>query len=283
MFPGAYVAGTLPLLATSVACVVAEAGLRVLRDVLAVPAEESLSPANRPADHQVILDIPFDSKNIGWPSNRRWSDRQYLDLITDTTAPQSRPNGIEFVFPPGFSDLGSPARASRSFAPRRELYVAYWAKISKPWQYHSSSVNKLFFISTNANPQLGNEVVVTLKGNSEAGAQIMVAVQTPANKGGGTVNGYYVANMSRPGFALGVWHLIEIRAIQSTGGVPNGSLTWWVDGRMVGNHTNVLFNRSKSALFDGLTLDPNWGGQKSPPKAQRDWIRVDHLLVTGKD
>jgi hypothetical protein len=283
MFPGVYVVGTVPLIATSVACVVAEAGLRALRDVLAVPAEETLSPANRPADHKIVFDIPFDSKEIGWSFNRRWTDSRYLDLVSDTTAPYSKPNGIEFGYPSGFSDMVSPARASKAFGPKREIYVAYWARISKPWQYHRSTVNKLFFVGTNANPRLGNEVVITLKGSSEANAQVVVGVQTPANHGVGTRNGYYQPNMSQPGFMLGVWHLIEVRAVQNTSGLPNGKLTWWVDGEMVGHHTNVLFNRSGDAFFDGIILDPNWGGQKSPPKAQRDWIRVDHLLVTGRN
>jgi hypothetical protein len=246
------------------------------------PPVVSLAPLNRPSTHTNIFDINFDSRFIGWSTNAKWEDPTYLQEVSDAGAPRTKERGLEFVFPVGFSDLTSPARASRAFTAKREVYAAYWIKISKPWQYHTSSVNKLFFIGTNASSSLGNEVVVALKGTSESGAQIQVGVQTPANWGAGTRNGYYEANANQPGFSLGRWHLIEVHAVQNLGGLPNGKLTWWVDGVMVGRHTNVLYNANGDAFFDHFILDPNWGGQGSPTKTQRDWIRLDHLLVTGR-
>jgi hypothetical protein len=247
------------------------------------PSVSNLASSNRPTDHTTIQDIIFDSKYpTSWSFSHKWSDPTYMQLISDAAAPRSAQKGIEFGFPAGFEDVNSPARANTVFSASREMYVAVWMKISKPWQYHTSSVNKLFTLSTNGHSTWGNEVIVALKGTSESNAQIQIGVQSPLNTGAGTKNGFYLPNISMPGFSLGVWHLIEVKGIRSTGGLANGRLIWWVDGKMVGSHSNVKFYSYGDSYFNGMILDPNWGGQGSPPKAWRDWIRVDHLLITRK-
>lgn len=237
---------------------------------------------NRPAGFITIADLGFDSRSIGWAASPKWSDPRYLVEVQDSSGPRSGPGALEFAFPAGFQDVASPARAGTEFKGHREIYVAYWVKVSRPWQFHRSGVNKLFFVGTNASGKVGNEMVVTLRGTGESSAQVEIAVQSPANQGMGTRNGYYTANMNRPGFSIGAWHLIEVLAVGNSAGAADGNLRWWVDGSLVGHHANVVFKEGAEGLFNGFTLDPNWGGQGSPPKAQRDWIRVDHLTVAGR-
>jgi hypothetical protein len=251
--------------------------------IVSTSSSTTLTATHRPTDHFTYFDISYDSKYMtNWSHNAKWSDPAYMQLVSDAAAPRSPQRAIEFGFPAGFEDIHSPARASAYFSASREMYVAAWMKVSKPWQYHTSSVNKLFMLSTNGHSTWGNEVVVALKGTSESNANIQIGVQTPANTGAGTQNGFFLPNISKPGFSLGVWHLIEVKAVRSTGGLANGRLEWWVDGRLVGSHSNVRYYAYGDSYFNGMILDPNWGGQGSPPKAQRDWIRLDHLLVTRK-
>jgi hypothetical protein len=251
--------------------------------IVAATTTTTLAATHRPSDHLTVHDINFDSKYFtNWAFNHKWGDPAYMQSVSDAAAPRSAQRGIEFGFPAGFEDINSPARANTVFSASREMYVAVWIKISKPWQYHTSSVNKLFLLSTNAHSTWGNEVVVALKGTTESNAQIQIGVQTPANSQAGTKNGFFLPNISQPGFSLGVWHLIEIKAVRSTGGLYNGRLDWWVDGKLVGSHSNVKYYSYGDSYFNGMILDPNWGGQGSPPKVRRDWIRLDHLVITRK-
>ena len=85
------------------------------------PPVVSLAPANRPSTHTNIFDIKFDSRFIGWSTNAKWEDPTYLLEVSDAGAPRSKERGLEFVYPVGFSDMNSPARAGQASTARREV------------------------------------------------------------------------------------------------------------------------------------------------------------------
>lgn len=228
-----------------------------------------------PTNHTLMVEKALDSKSIGWPVSSKWGDSTYLNVVSDADVPGGK--CLEWVFPAGFTDVTSPANTGTRFTTKSEVYLEIGLKVSKPWQYHTTGVNKLLFIGTQAGAP-DNELVITLKGSSESSAQICLGLQNPAQSGPNVSGGYFTANVAQPGFSLGVRHVIKVLATQNTAGQANGILKWWVDDVLVGHHTNVVFN----AMFDAVTLNPNWGGQGSPPKAQRDWIRMDHLVMSGK-
>lgn len=256
-------------------------GLTATASIVVKAVSDTLPPLpNRPGSYTTVVDKALDTTALGWPTNPKWNDPTYMNAVVDADVPVTG-KCLEWAYPEGFSDLGSPARAGANFTGRAQLYLAVYLKVSKPWDYHISSVNKLFFIATNADPNVQNEIIIALKGTSETAAQIQVGVQVPMQNSVNVKNGFFICNKATPGYSLGTRHLIEVLAIGNTAGLANGKLMWWVDGVLVAEHTDVRYNTTVDGLFTGITLDPNWGGQGDTGKTQRDWVRMDHLLITG--
>lgn len=260
--------------------------------VIVVTAPPSSQYPNEPPGFVPLLNLTFDSKQLpgGWAYNALWGDTSRARVISDNnpTAGGSPPNALEIVFPQGFTDVTTPPSAGHSLSDTvRQLYVSFNMRVSNPWDYHSTSVNKLLFVATNGSGSLNNEAVIGLIGTTEANAYIGVGVQTPGNGGfpGAGSGGYFTPNVFNSGFSLGVWHRVEVLFIRSTGGATggtgNGIIRWWVDGVLNGQHTNVLFHSTIDGLFNGFVINPNWGGSASNAKSQRDWIRFDHIYVSG--
>lgn len=255
--------------------------------VVAAGTPQAGAHPNEPVGFTMVKDINFNTTALGagWVYSSKWLDTAYTRVVQDTFLSATRgtpPNVVEHVFPIGFTDATQPPIAGLFYSGKRAMYVSYWIKVSNPWQYHPSGVNKLFFIATNGSTNLDNEMVCGLVGSSAATAQYVCGVQTPQNAGmaGVGAGGYYVANIAQPGLSLGVWHHIEIHAARSTGGLSNGLIEWWVDGNLTGRHTTVLFNSTSDALFDGFHINPNWGGSSNATKNQRDFIRLDDWYVS---
>lgn len=242
---------------------------------------------NEPASlrDSMMLDLNMSSKTLGtgFAYSQGWQSGN-VTIESDPGAPRSAPGVLEYAYNVGFSDQqGSPGSSSVRWSGggRKTVYVSYWVKIKSPWQYHSTGVNKLFFIGSNAQDANNAEFVCSVLGANETVAQLRCAVQGPLNTGGGTTSGYYTANRATPGFALNKWHRIEVLLGRNTGGQPNGTMKWWVDGELIGEHTNVLYHPTGDALFDAITLNPNWGGNAMQLKTQRDAIYLDHVYVSG--
>ncbi|HEU5218715.1 MAG TPA: hypothetical protein VFU23_08645 [Gemmatimonadales bacterium] len=261
-------------------------GLSAYADVLvqggALPPPPPSGPVggmpNEPAGWTTKIDTPFNTLQDGWVHNGSWNNPSLLRIFTDTNAPQSASAGLEIDYPIGFTDLTSPPLAFKSYTPSDSQYVSTWVMVSKPWQYHTSAVNKLFYLGSNSTSTNDNEIGVVLLGLSEANSHIAVGVQHPSTFNGGTMLG---GNIAQPVFTLGVWHRIEILLIQNTGGLRNGTLKIWVDGILTTSYNNMMYNATTDAQFNALLIHPIWGGQGSPPKAENDYIRYDHFHISG--
>jgi hypothetical protein len=248
---------------------------------ITVSSPSALYP-HQPAGYTVLADLDFSSKTVpaGWAVDAGWNNNTHVHIVSDGAAPQSPPGVVEFLYPIGFSDqAGYPGDAGFTFTtPVREIYVSMWVMFSNPWETHSTGVNKVFFVGTNASFAA---TVFTVFGNPITTAQGRISVQSPPNNGTGTGNGYYIANMAQPGFSLGAWHHVEVVLKRSTGGLANGSMTWWMDGTLTGNYSIVNYNASVDALFTNFSITPNWGGNTQQVKTENDFIRVDHIFVSG--
>jgi hypothetical protein len=257
------------------------------RAVVTVVDASTLHP-HEPPGFTPLVDVDMSSMNFSpgrWAYCPLWDDTAYAHILSDTqqaTIRPSPPSVLEYVFPVGFSDQTGPACAAHTWtAPVRRLYLSYWLKVSNPWQYHPTGVNKLFFLGTNGGANVDNEIIVALHGTSLANAEIEMGVQEPGNYGSGTASGFFTSNVSQPGFSLGVWHHVEMLFVQNTGGLANGQITVWVDGTMLGTHANVQYSTSTDGDFESVNLNPNWGGNSNAVKTERDYIRVDHFYASG--
>ena len=156
--------------------------------VVAAGTPQAGAHPNEPAGFVVVKDIDFSTTVLGtgWSYSSKWLDTAYTRIVQDTFLSAVRgtpPNVVEHIFPVGFTDATQPPIAGFFFSGKREMYVSYWIKVSNPWQYHPSGVNKLFFIATNGSTNLDNEMVCGLVGSSAATAQYVCGVQTPQNAG----------------------------------------------------------------------------------------------------
>lgn len=233
---------------------------------------------NEPAGYYPIGAYEFNS--VSTTGNPRWYNAtgswSFVSPANDASARSSPPGVVQHTYPIGTSGGNFPL-LDWAFPAQSELYLRGWIKLSKPWDYHTSTVNKLLFVGTNQNSSVNNEVVLTLKGSAESSAQIRGIAQEPVQNN----NDYLLPNVSAPGFSLGVWHQLELQLIRNTGGQANGIMRWWVDGRLVGDHNNVIYNTVGDGAFNRVVWQHYWGGNQDT-KGQTDYIWDDNLYISGR-
>jgi hypothetical protein len=69
--------------------------------------------------------------------------------------------------------------------------------------------------------------------------------------------------------------------ISNTNGSANGVVRWWLDGVLVGQHTDVLLaSSSQSRTFDIASIYPIWGGMTGVVSSTMT-IDFDHIYISG--
>lgn len=76
--------------------------------------------------------------------------------------------------------------------------------------------------------------------------------------------------------AKGVWADIEWMFIANTPGSPNGILRSWVNGTQYLNLSDVNYIQAEAVIlgFQGLWLDPTYGGGEAPPDNPNVYFRI---------
>jgi hypothetical protein len=237
---------------------------------------------NEPTGYSPLVDHDF-STMTGWSNYTNSAPQPSATTGTDATEPVSPSSMVTITLPINMASGPFPGREF-STGDRSELYVSFIYRIDSPYDYHSSTVNKLFFIKTDQSAS-NNQVVVTLKGGSEGGAQVRATCQDPSNVGQpGWSADYFTVNTGEAGtFALGTWHEIEVIVRQSTGGLFNGDLEWWVDGTKLGNHLNVVkYKSTGDAVFRSVFAQMYRGGNPaSDPMDATALVKFGHLYASG--
>jgi hypothetical protein len=224
-----------------------------------------------PAGFTTLIDEPW---NEVAPPN--WSLASFgqnkVSLAQDASAPRSPSSVLQFRYPAGDPDVGGEGAGARSYdtADYSQYYIAFWYKHSSNWVYHDSCYNKLLYFANNSSSGDNEGIVHDCNGELAVTLQNDISERYESNFGGGYT------------MALGQWHFIEILMIGSTNGQSNGRLEWWVDGVQRGRYLTQPFKSSGDAMFNGIDLDPIWGGgPQTAPATQYYWL--DHLVVKGKN
>ena len=67
----------------------------------------------------------------------------------------------------------------------------------------------------------------------------------------------------------------------NTNGAANGSAQWWVDGVLVGHHTNLNFVKANTGnAWTQIAWNPVWGGMGYVLDRDQD-MQIDHMYVSG--
>jgi hypothetical protein len=220
---------------------------------------------NEPAGFVTITDQPWNT-TVGGGWNRRSGGTDHI--ISDAAAPKSPPNILEYIYPLGFVDGWAPATQYHPVN-TKEIFVGMWWKPSSPWQGNVSNVNKIQFLQVQ-----NSSVYMTMYGPRNGPFELRCNAQWPEM---GSV--WLTPNVNNPTVSLGQWHRLEwYLKYESSYGARDGIIRWWLDGVLVGNHTNVRFPNDGG--FVEYQISPTWGGNTGEAKTQVDFYRFDHSYLS---
>ncbi|HKG95824.1 MAG TPA: Ig-like domain-containing protein, partial [Gemmatimonadaceae bacterium] len=113
------------------------------------PPSGNAAFTNEPAGFTAMTNNPWDALGTGgWAHANRDSRSQ---ITADASAPLSPSNVLEMLYPQGYTGGGEPAIEEYIFRNNpTEVFVGMWVKFSPNWQGHSSGINKIANVMTNA-------------------------------------------------------------------------------------------------------------------------------------
>ena len=225
-------------------------GLTVLTDWgmdQAPPTADDLPIPGSPGWH-VFNQLPPGSP-LGW-----------AQLGCDPTAPLSPSHVYDFVFPAGMIEGTAPSTIYYDNFSADEVYVGFWWKASSP-----------FDLGPN-----GNKIAFLFNGGGASGQQFLMLrpdgrLHVLPNYPGDFM--WRGPNVNATVVTLGVWHRIEWYAQSST-----GTLKWWLDGVLQGDHSDVR----PPQPFNLFELSPTWGGNIGALKSQTDHFWFDHVHLSAR-
>ena|SRR2546427_4019607 len=240
---------------------------------------------NEPSGFTLVSDYDFadavPATNQGAHLGRRgWQVWYNIDglgtRVSDSTAPQSPPYVLQFLYPIGMRDGGAPMTLEHDFTPPvTELYWGFWWKPSNPFQSDGSGVNKIVFIWT---PTVSGNTTDLLYLDLSPTPWRIRCMNDLGTGGGPTAGQRLEPNATTTVITLGQWHRIEIYVEYSTGSLANGVVKWWVDGQLNGTYTNLKMVQDGG--FTHLQFSPTYGGNQGDRKTENDYYWIDHVYLS---
>lgn len=235
------------------------------------PPQGGVNP-NEPAGYTRITNNPLDvmtadgwSEDIGTPTK-----------ATDPTAPVS-PSGVARAnMPAGMNAGGGIWTLERSLPGTTRLYMSLAFKLSANYQGEPSGTNKLAFAWIHNNPS----VFLSTEGGGSGNLIATIRLQNVPDARGNS-NGL-APNLGKSGVvSRGVWHTWEVELISNTNGGANGIARWWLDGVLIGEHTNVEYaSAGQARVWHIASLCPIWGGMGGVV-SQSQSIDFDNIYLSG--
>jgi hypothetical protein len=204
----------------------------------------------------------------GWTGPCTGGCASRVAVTQDATAPRSPSNVLTFSYQGNIGGEGV-GQIVKSWPGVKSLYLGLWFKYSTNWVGHSSGVNKMLYLGTNQGQGYQNDNILNFENNGS----ISFYQQNGIDDHRRMAINFTVAK--------GQWHFVELAATASTGGLLNGCLTIWVDGRQGLTRCDIRWKVGADAVFTGVDVDPIWGGgPESLTQTQFFWM--DHLYLSGK-
>lgn len=220
---------------------------------------------NEPSGSTLISDHSFTTRNADG-----WIDYSDIPIVQDTGGPLSPPDVASFNYPIGFPGGGSPGQINLEGLNLSDIYVGFWWQVSKPWQGHTSLINKILYIFTSP----GGHLIPIMYGANGGPYHLRLAPQWTDTWT------WLTPNVNDVLVTLGVWHRIEIYAKRSTTTTSaDGIIRWWMDGTLLGEYTKVNFDGTAAQNWYGVSVNPTWGGN-GDVKTENDYFRFDHIRVS---
>jgi hypothetical protein len=183
----------------------------------------------------------------------------YVTRVSDSTAPASPPQVVQFAYPTGMRDGGAPGTIYWDSLNSVAVYIGWWWKPSKPWQTDRSGTNKIAFLF------IGGKTMFISMHNY--GGHYALQVE---DEYGNPVN--YDPNVALTPVTLGEWHRIEWYVDADSGGM----MRWWLDGLLQGTYASMHFPGN----FTMFQFSPTWGGNEGDVKNETDYYWYDHVHLS---
>lgn len=265
---------------------------------LADPAPSSRSPSgtpsatwpNEPAGMTVVADWGLEQDlpvagDVPIPGSPGWNVVYGFlpgPLIgtahraTDPEAPLSPPDVYDFVYPQGMVEGLAPATvyfprgssggikgllglSSRDVLRAKEIYAGFWWKPSAPFDFGPNG-NKIAFLFNGAGNAGGQQFIIL-----RPDGRLHVLPEYPGDFR------WREPNVNATVVTLGAWHRIEWYS-----NITTGTLKWWLDGVLLGDHHDVW----NAHDFDMFQFSPTWGGNSGAAKRQTDHYWFDHVRLS---
>jgi hypothetical protein len=211
-----------------------------------------------------------------WGYRRRASSKDD-DIILDATAPHSPPHVLRIIYTPDMPNDHEPSTHFTGFPTVREMYTAWWIKLSPNWIPNSAGGGKITFLWTTPDGQ--GQVYTNLYHPCAFPEACRPAAQGPPYKiGANTEWAPYVQKIWYPNATTtwinpGEWHRIEFYYKWGTAG--DGIIRWWVDGVLNGDYNTVIYP------VDGLGFKQfEFAPTVQVAGPQERYMYIDHTYVS---
>jgi hypothetical protein len=192
-------------------------------------------------------------------TDRGWYDGSRFTLSDKESAAGRR--SIQFHFPQGQLTPPNGKGARHLFEPTEVIYLRFYQKLSPGWGWTNRPYGPhLMLFMTTENGQFDGPAATHLtlyiepvNGKLRLGAQDIQNKDAPHGLTQGPLRGGYNGRLYDSKAVLfddGKWHLVEamfkLNSLDRTKDRPNpdGELRGWVDGKLVVEHTDVIFRSS---------------------------------------
>jgi len=243
----------------------------VCNDTGLVSQQPGDGQGNEPAGFTLVTERAFDDK-----VESGWVDAGYpgFAIVSDPSAPRSRPNVGQARFPAGYESGNAPMHTEKRFAGGKSLYVRFWVKFSTNWDGNDSDINKILYAWIARGPR----TYIQAAGRGSAPLYARVNTQGPGDDhtlGGSTAE-----------LVRGRWHMFEVLlTANSVAGGVDSRVQGWVDSVEFVNFTGsaaaplTLWAAGESSTWEAVAWTPVYGGGGEPvPAEQFQWM--DHLYVS---
>ncbi len=221
-------------------------------------------------------------------------------IVSDTTAPESRPLVGQILYPAGFTGSGVPPTTTSNFGIHFTqpgvafnpgvVYIHVWVKLSSNFQGHPSGVNKIIFWKMGSTVSGGAAVVTLVAFGSGSGPLgFMMRAQgagsyLPSRPGGATLNlAQNLGQASDNAITRGQWTDAEVVVQTNTPGSYNGVVDVWVRGVHTAHYSDIMWCQTGQPCFwDDVDISPIWGGNSTQTVIANMYMWLDHLYVSGR-
>jgi hypothetical protein len=241
-------------------------------DVLTRPHGPMLERVVRASERLRAFLFHQPERRNGWNYLRRTSAKD-ASIVTDATAPRSPANVLQIVYTAGCCIDAEPSVHWIGLPTVREIYTAWWIKLSPNWIPNPAGGGKITFLWTDGgNGQVYTNFYHPSADGSVQGPPYRIGANTEWAPYGQQI---WYPNVTTTWINPGEWHRIEFYyRWPPAGAAGNGIIRWWVDGVLNGDYTTVIYPNALGFIQFEYAPTVQYAGP-----AER-YMYIDHTYIS---